>query len=37
MIGYLRAHEITVTYDPRTATLRADAPGAAKTSIGIAS
>ncbi len=26
VIGYLRAREITVTYDPRTKTLRADAP-----------
>ena len=31
VIGYLRAHEVTVTWDPAAAALRARAPGTAKT------
>ena len=37
VIGYLRAQQITLTYDPRTGTLQADAPEAATTLIGHAS
>src|SRR5262249_47280323 len=37
MIDYLRAGEITLTYDPRAATLRADTPDAVTTVIGRAS
>jgi site-specific DNA recombinase len=37
IIGYLRAGEITLTYDPRTGTLQADTPEAATSVIGIAS
>jgi hypothetical protein len=31
VIGYLREHEVTLTWDPATATLRARAPETAKT------
>ncbi len=34
VIGYLRAHESTLTYDPRSRTLRADTPDAVTTAIG---
>jgi hypothetical protein len=37
MIACLRTREITLTYDPRTGTLRVDTPDAATTVIGIAS
>ena len=37
VIGYLRAREITLTYDPQAATLRADTPDAVTTVIGRAS
>jgi hypothetical protein len=37
VIGYLRARQITLTYDPMTATLRADTPDAVTTVIGRAS
>ena len=37
VIGYLRAQQITLTYDPRTGTLQADAPKAATAVIGHAS
>ena len=37
VIGYLRARQITLTYDPRTGTLQADTPEAATTVIGHAS
>jgi site-specific DNA recombinase len=34
VIGYLRTRQITLTYDPRTGTLRADNPKAVTTVIG---
>jgi site-specific DNA recombinase len=37
VIGYLRARQITLTYDPRTRTLLADTPEAVTTVIGHAS
>jgi len=37
IIGYLRARQITLTYDPRTGTLQADTPEAVTTVIGHAS
>ena len=37
MIGYLRARQITLIYDPRTGTLQADTPEAVTTVIGHAS
>jgi len=37
VIGYLRAREITLIYDPRTKTLRPDSPGAVTTVTGRAS
>jgi hypothetical protein len=37
VIGYLRARQITLTYDPRTGILRADMPEAVTTVIGHAS
>jgi site-specific DNA recombinase len=37
VIGYLRARQITLTYDPRTGTLQADTPEAVMTVIGHAS
>ena len=37
MIDYLHAGEITLTHDPRAATLRADTPDAVTTVIGRAS
>jgi site-specific DNA recombinase len=37
VIGHLRAWQITLTYDPRTGTLQADAPAAVTTVIGHAS
>jgi hypothetical protein len=37
VVGYLRAREIVLTYDPQTATLRADTPIAVTTVIGRAS
>ena len=37
VIGYLRARQITLTYDPRTGTLQADTPEAVTTVIGHAS
>ena len=37
VIGYLRARQITLTYDPRTGTLQADTPKAVTAVIGHAS
>jgi hypothetical protein len=37
VIGYLRARQITLTYDPRTGTLQADTPEAVTIVIGHAS
>jgi cation transport regulator ChaC len=37
VISYLRAREITLTYDPRAATLQADTPDAVTTVISRAS
>jgi len=37
VIGYLRAREITLIYDPRTKTLQADSPGTVTTVTGRAS